>query len=377
MLPTVENYVLNAVANLRGWRTNRQLIVFESDDWGAIRIRDAAALQAMTRRGLRLNRSAYNHFDCLERRSDLDNLFNVLNANRSRQHQSAIFTFNTVMGNPNFQRIKDENFTTFSHEGLFQSYLRYYGDDLRPTWNQAIQESLIRPQFHAREHLNVDLWLADLRAGHPETTLAFDYDFYGLTTNTSSPTQRHYLAAYWPESVAHLEMIKTIVSDGLSMFAREFGFRSKSFIACNYIVPDEVEAAIAAEGVELIQGKRAVLKPTVANRSAALTGYTGYRNQYGQIYSARNVRFEPFEDTSRDWVASAIKEIARAFFWKTPAIVCTHRANYVGGIDQGNSDRNIRLLDQLLKRIIAMWPDAEFITSDDLLSSIIQQRASG
>lgn len=371
MLPKIVNHALDTFANIRGWRTNRHLIVFESDDWGAIRMRDAAALQAMTKRGLRLPRSAYDRFDCLESRRDLENLFNVLDANRSRRHEPPIFTFNTVMGNPNFQCIKEDNFTRFSHEDLFQSYRRYHGDDLRACWNQAIQESLIKPQFHAREHLNVDLWLADLREGFPETKLAFDYDYYALTTITSSPTQRHYLGAHWPESISHLQNINAIVSDGLAMFEREFGFRSRSFIACNYLLPKEVEAAIAAEGVELIQGKRASLKRTTARIRSALTGYTGFRNQYGQIYSARNVRFEPFEDGSRDWVASAINEIGRAFFWGTPAIVSTHRVNYVGGLDQRNSDRNIRLLDLLLKKIIASWPDAEFITSDDLLSCIV------
>ena len=75
MLPTIADYALNTLTNLRGWRTNRQLIVFESDDWGSIRMRDAAALEAMTKRGLRLPRSAYDHVDCLERRCDLDNLF--------------------------------------------------------------------------------------------------------------------------------------------------------------------------------------------------------------------------------------------------------------------------------------------------------------
>jgi hypothetical protein len=376
MLRTVTNHALNTLANFRGWRTNRQLIVFESDDWGAIRVRDAATLQAMAKMGLRLPRSAHDHFDCLECRSDLDSLFNVLDANRSRRHAPPTFTFNTVMGNPDFQRIKEDNFSRFSHEGLFQSYLRYQGDDLRPSWERAIQASLIKPQFHAREHLNVDLWLNDLREGYPETRLAFDCDFYALTTNTSSSTQRHYLAAYWPESAAHLQKIKAIVVDGLSMFEREFGFRSRSFIACNYLLPEEVEAAIAAEGVELIQGKRASLTRTTAETGTALTGYTGFRNQYGQIYSARNVRFEPFQGGSRDWVASAMRQIGRAFSWGTPAIVSTHRVNYVGGLDPTNRDRNLKLLDLLLKKILTSWPDVEFITSDELLSCIIHKPAS-
>ena len=372
MLTTIVNHALDTFANIRGWRTNRHLIVFESDDWGAIRIRDAATFQKMKRRGLRLPHSAFNRFDCLESHRDLENLFNVLENNRSNRHNPPIFTFNVVMGNPNFQLIKEHKFTKFFHENLFESYRRYHGEDLKVCWNQAIIKSLIKPQFHAREHLNVDLWLNDLREGFFDTNLAFDFDYYALTTITSSPTQRHYLSAHWPESLSHLQNINEILSDGLVMFEREFGFRSKSFIACNYLLPMEVEAAIAREGVELIQGKRANLKLRKDWIRSALKGYTGFKNPYGQIYSARNVRFEPFKDRSRDWVASALKEIEHAFYWRTPAIVSTHRVNYVGGLDQSNSDRNIRLLDVFIKKIIKRWPDVEFITSDELLFNIVK-----
>jgi hypothetical protein len=135
MLSTIVNRALDSFANIRGWRTNRHLIVFESDDWGAIRMRDTATMKAMTKMGLRLPHSAYNRFDCLEFRRDLEALFNVLEDNRSNRYKPPIFTFNTVMGNPHFQRIKENNFTRFFHENLFQSYQRYHGEDLRAYWN--------------------------------------------------------------------------------------------------------------------------------------------------------------------------------------------------------------------------------------------------
>ena len=198
--------------------------------------------------------------------------------------------------------------SSYSFEDLFQSYERYHGENLRPLWDSAIQAGLIRPQFHGREHLNVGLWLRDLRAGHRETRLAFDHDYYGHTTKTSSVHQTNYLAAFWPESQSHFEEIKGIAVNGLELFEQLFGYRSRSFIACNYVLPEALEPVLRESGVELIQGQRGQLQPSSDGSTVSVRrSYTGQRNRFGQVYSVRNVLFEPFQDPTRDWVASALQ----------------------------------------------------------------------
>jgi hypothetical protein len=230
-----------------------------------------------------------------------------------------------------------------------------------------MEASLIRPQFHGREHLNVDDWMNDLRNDCTETRLAFDQDYYGHTRATSS-RRRDYLAAYWPESPKHLEEIQEIVGEGLEMFKEVFGFASRSFIACNYALPKDLESTLLSKGVGLLQGARGQPAPTATGEVSIRRSFTGQRNSLGQLYSVRNVMFEPFEDQSKDWVASALAEIRESFFWRRPAIVQTHRVNYVSGMDAGNRDRNLGLLHKLLKNILKTWPDVEFLSSDRLLS---------
>ena len=46
----------------------------------------------------------------------------------------------------------------------------------------------------------------------------------------------------------------------------------------------------------------------------------------------------------------------------------SHRVNYASGMDVGNRDRNLVLLNQLLKSIVTTWPDVEFLSSDELLA---------
>ncbi len=357
-------------ANVRGWRTARRIIVFESDDWGAIRMRDPKALRALQRQGVCLDKSRYHDLDCLENREDLEGLFGLLDSYRDQHGNPPIFTFNTVMGNPNFEAIRADQFERYTHESLWRSYQRYHGENLQQLWAQAMGASLIRPQFHAREHLNVRPWMNDLRDGRDETRRSFDQDYYGLTLQSSSLQGRSYLAAYWPESAEHLREIQEIVLDGLNKFEEEFGFRSRTFVACNYVLPRELEAIIAEKGVRLIQGQRGQFQPTHNGSGSVRRSYTGMRNQNNQIYSVRNVMFEPYINESKDWVASAVKEIGESFAWGKPAIISTHRINYVSGMNQRHRDRTLYLLDDLLRRVLSRWPDIEFMSSDRLLSLI-------
>jgi hypothetical protein len=65
-----------------------------------------------------------------------------------------------------------------------------------------------------------------------------------------------------------------------------------------------------------------------------------------------------------------MREIKSAFFWRTPAIISTHRVNYASGMDIKNRDNNLKLLEMLLQNILRTWPDVEFVTSDELISII-------
>ena len=49
-----------------------------------------------------------------------------------------------------------------------------------------------------------------------------------------------------------------------------------------------------------------------------------------------------------------------------PAVVDTHRVNYIGSIVENNRRENLMLLDQLLTQIKRRWPDVQFMSSDQL-----------
>lgn len=371
-LPELKSAALGLATNLWGWKTRRKLLVIESDDWGALRMPSRQAWGRLRAAGIRVDRSRYDSLDCLENREDFQSLMNVIDSHRDASGRPATFTFNTVMGNPDFESIERDGFEQFHHQHLFDSYRHYHGEELQPEWFEAMARRLIQPQFHAREHLNVPLWMHDLKSGHAEARLAFSESFYGLTTQTASERQVNYLAAFWTESTSELESTRDRLQDGLRMFHETFGFHSKTFIACNYILPEEAEPLLERAGVHLLQGQRGQFVPSAEGSSGRIRRtFTGQRTKTGLLRSVRNVMFEPFESDSIDWVNAALRQISQSFALNRPAIISSHRVNYTGGLSRSHRDRSLRMLDTLLYRVRSRWPQVEFISSDQLLDEMM------
>ena len=125
--------------------------------------------------------------------------------------------------------------------------------------------------------------------------------------------------------------------------------------------------------INLIQSGRVQKLPQTDNKAYRLIRrYTGKKNSFGTVYTVRNAWFEPFSDPVRDWVSDCLRDIEVSFKWGKPAIIESHRANYVGSINADNRNRNLKKLSELLNRIISVWPDVEFISSDQLTDIMLE-----
>lgn len=367
MRSSLKTAVSRNLTNARGWKTSRKIVVIESDDWGSVRIKDKATFQSLLDAGIRVDQSKYDSLDCLESKTDLQILFNLLSSHVNSNKQHPVFTFNAVMQNPDFDKIKEANFETFIGENFTETYKRYYNEDNFYMWESAIKENLIHPQFHAKEHLNAYLWLNDLRLKNRETVVAFNHDFFGLKTKTSSDARNHYLATYYAENEQEFDYVKKGLIEGLQLFENKFGFKSETFIACNYFWPQALEKILFENNVLTLQGQNVQLAPVQnGGKLNKIRHYTGQKNKYNQNYTVRNVIFEPYLDPNLDWATKAFIEIEHAFKWKTPAIISSHRINYVGGISETNRTNSIKQLKCLLEMTLKAYPDVEFLSSSEL-----------
>jgi hypothetical protein len=369
--------VKNNLLNIPGWRSNRRIIVFESDDWGSIRMPSIKVAKMLQSKDIQLFwDNGFDLYDTIASREDLQFLFEICHSVKDLKNKPAIITACTVMTNPDFNKIRESKFNEYHFELLTETMERYHpGKTPFPIWLDGIKEGVFFPQFHGREHMNVNLWLDLLRNNTCQSRLVFDAGVFSQIFHLPNDFRNHVLATYNYKFKSEREFLKESIREGLTIFENIFGYRSLSAIAPCYTWDNFIENCFAENGIKFIQSSPFQHLTTYEVLNTHKKGnyhYLGERNHLGQMYLVRNAFFEPSTNKSFDHVDDCLKRINIAFRWGKPAIICTHRLNFVGVLNIKNRDNNLKLFSALLKEIIKKWPNVEFISSADLGDQIIK-----
>jgi len=354
---------------LPGWKTSRKLLVIQSDDWFSIRTSSAAALAHLKSLGADVDRCHYMRCDHFEREEDLSGVFDTLSSVLDSRGRPACLTANCLSANPHFRKIAESGFAEYHYEPAPQTASRVGGaaNSLK-LWQEAISSGVCEPQSHGREHLNVGRWLSALQSGTDEITrAAFDHEMFGVSAHVVPTPRGSFMAAFDTPLESEQASPELVVSEALRGFQSMFGFPSRSFIAPNYVWSDDVEKALADNGVRYLQSGRAQWFPKPGeNGRGVRRRFLGHVNALGQTYLVRNVELEPSSNPSMDWQASALSQIALAFRMRKPAVISTHRVNFMGGLDPSNRDRGLKDLSGLLASAVKRWPGIEFVSTTEL-----------
>lgn len=375
MLRELKQTIGRNLINIPGWRTNRKILVIESDDWGSIRMPSKHVYEKCLRAGIKVDKCAFCSYDALANKNDFTALYETLYKFTDKKGNNPIITANCIVANPDFDKINASNYTEYFFEKFTDTLHRAYpNEDVFSLWQEGITKKLFYPQFHGREHLNVNRWLNYLQNGSKETLFAFSQGLFGLSTNVVSEKRDSYMAAYGADSIQEFESQKAIIRDGLSIFEEIFGYKSKSLIAPNYIWSSQIEQTLAQNGVCFIQSAKNQITPRF-EEGKTIKHILGQRNHFSQIYLVRNCYFEPSDSlVPVNALKSCFEQVETAFRWGKPAIISSHRLNYIGGIVDKNRTDNLELLGVLLDRITRKWHDLEFMTSDQLGEIISKSR---
>ncbi len=371
--------IVQLINGLPGWHTPRRIVVIESDDWGSIRMPDKATYDLLLAKGIRVDNCPYNRYDSLASEKDLSALFELLAMFRDFNGNHPVLTANCVVANPDFERIRDSGFTTYQYEKFTDTLLRF--PDCHNSfhlWKEGMTRKLFHPEFHGREHLNVIRWMDALGAGMPETMLAFNHGLFGISTHITSERRKSYLQVFDVHDARDLDQIRTIIADGIALFRQIFGYPARSFIAPNYTWPVEIEPDLAELGIRYLKGgiiQNAPVTGTVKNRK--IRHFTGRRNHQGQIHIERNCGFEPTLYPNRNSVDDCLHQISQAFEMNKPAVITSHRVNFIGSLVESNRDNNLRQLRMLFIRLLQKWPEVEFMTAEELGDLIDKNRKTG
>ena len=370
MLENLKSHLINIL----GWRTNRKIVVFESDDWGSIRMPSKKVYDIVSEKGYPVDHCAYCRNDSLESNEDLEKIGEVLLSVKDKNGNPAKFTINNIVANPDFNAIRENNFKEYVYEPFTKTLAKYPGrGKVMDLYRQGIEEQIFRPQFHGREHVNVNRWMEALQNGNKRFRDAFDHSMLTLPAGRHSNGRKDYLDSFGLSYHKQYESEEKIIADGMRLFKEQWGFSSQTFIAPCYTWPSEIEPHLVSQGIRGIQGTHVQRVPDSGNDLSIKKKYhyTGQKNRHGQRYLVRNVFFELIEYGNNNAVEKAMEQITRAFVYKKPAVISSHRVNYMGEIREVNRNKNIRLLGKLLKAIKHKFPDTEFMSSDELLKVMV------
>ncbi len=359
--------------NLPGWRTKRKLVVFSVDDFGNIRVASKKARENLIKAGVRMDENRFDQYDALENAEDLNYLFETLTSARDSNNNPAVFTAFALPANIDFARMEDEGYHTYYYETLPQTLNRLPGyEGTWAMWQEGMEKKLIVPQFHGREHVNINWLMSYLKESNPHVLACMhEHSLAGL--NFSHYPTTSYVSAFsfyhFDENIA----LAQIASDGLKIFDQVFGFKPVCFNAPGSPAHTVLEKTLAEGGVRYIDTSIVKKEHQGRGKYKYKVNPLGSVNKYGQHYLIRNCVFEPLLHQSVS-VDRTLAEIDNAFLMGKPAIISSHRVNFCGHVNPKNRETGIGALKKLLKKIIHRWPNVEFMAANELGDIITGQR---
>jgi hypothetical protein len=159
----------------------------------------------------------------------------------------------------------------------------------------------------------------------------------------------------------------SIIEDGVQLFEQQYGFAPMAFMAPCGVWSNRLDDSLNKSGIKVVQSGFVQYETKVnskENQFKKRMHYTGQKKPNQMIYTVRNVTFEPSAYPNRSLVPETIQTIAEIFNRKNPAIISSHRVNFIGNLDEKNRSRSLQELKHLLQEIVKRWPDVTFMTSD-------------
>ena len=372
--------IIDHLKNIRGWKTRRNLVAFAVDDYGSMRTASREAWKHLDSAGLNVS-NQMDRFDALETREDLGALFEVLESVRDVNGRAPVFTAYALSANPDCERMRcDEG--SYCSETTSRTFQRLAAEQPAAyegawsLWQEGMAKGLIRPQFHGREHVNVEMLEMKLAARAPDLLANLQCaSMAGLVPEPSLPGVgfTHAFGLHLKESLpAH----RQILEDGLNQFEQVWGFRSDTFTPPAQKLHPSLYPVAEAGGVVSIDKPLRCARAMGDGTSRSEVNRSGRQKGQDHVTVVRNVVFEPCKDMGFEPVGRALDQIQAAFFWGRPAVISSHRVNFGGHLDEPNRQRGLDALSRLLQSIVARWPEVEFVSVDQLVREMDRKAAA-
>lgn len=362
---SIKRSLISIARNIPGKSIGKKVVVIECDDWGGIGMPSKETYLKLLDAGLSINENRYHRNDTLEDIDDLSELFALLRKHKDHKGNSAVMTPFCNVANPNFERISENNFQEYYSETFMETYKRYSrSNQLMDTWQEGIREGVFVPEYHGREHIATAYWLKLLNTDDKKLRAAFDHGFVGQTPPGTPPVVKDFRPNYYVFNEDDIQDVEHSLEEGVDIFNHAFRIPAKVFNAPNGVFIPSLNKSLVKKGIRFNAVPRMRLDRDETGNYVNKTYATGYKTPEGITCYVRNANFEPTDDHYRG-LGHVMNQISGAFRCGKAAVIGTHRANFVGGINEANRKKGLEELDLLLTQVLKKWPDVSFMSSRD------------
>ena len=336
-----------------GLRFDRPLVLFQSDDWGRVGVRDREGWDELQAKGLNLGEKPYDSYS-LETSGDLQALSDVLR----RHHDSAgchpCIGMNFIMANVDFPR---------AEKSAGEIPLRPLTDGFPEPWQRAglmeayqegIREQLFAPALHGLTHFCANAVARELeeggergrllqalwQAGTPYIHWRMPWVGYEYWDPALPPDERFLSLTDQRAAIHHAAEIYRALFASIPLSACAPGYRANQ----------DTKTAWFEAGVRVVQGGAGERQgPSLAAN--------------GMLLTFRNVEMEPATDACD--LENVVKQANDCLARGVPAIASIHSINFHSTIRDFRTP-TLTMLDGFLSALECKWPDLLYVSDGDL-----------
>jgi hypothetical protein len=338
-----------------GFHFDRPLVLFESDDWGRVGLRDRDGLEQLRKSGLQLGERPYDLYT-LETAEDLSALRTVLKRHRDSSGRHPGLEMNFVLANLDLAKMSKDAFRQIHllplADGLPESWSR---PGLIQAYREGIADGIFHPALHgmmhfchraverglAREDERVELLRTLWRAGTPYIHWRMPWVGYEYW-DAEKPEDERFLPA---------EAQRQLIGQAVGAFAKLFSCLPRSACAPGYRANHDTCHAWAQHGIRVAQNGPDVFVPP-------------HFDHCGILHLTRTVEFEPAVAPAFS-IEACLQRVGRCFEQGVPAILSVHSINFHSTVRDFRSP-TLRFLDEFLTALEAKYSDLLYLHDEDL-----------
>jgi hypothetical protein len=337
-------------------RFDRPLVLFQSDDWGRIGVRDREGWEKLRAAGFNLGEKPYDFYS-LETAADLDALAAVLRKHRDPTGRRPAMVMNFIMANVDFDRCLESGREKISllplTEGLPGAWHR---PQLLEAYQAGIRERLFFPALHGLTHFCERAVARELDRGGERSEL--------LQTMWRAETPYiHWRMPwvgyeYWDPGMRRARQFlplkdqRAAIEQAGKIFRNLFAAKPFSACAPGYRGNADSRTAWFQMGVRVVQNGP-------GERRAP------YLDENGMLSVSRTAALEPATEGCD--LQTVINQVKQCFADGLPAVISIHAINFHSTIRDFRTP-TLKLLDECLTALEKNWPDLLYVHDADLFS---------